>query len=205
MNFEVSKRVVLPRQALPQPKPAIGKGGDCSACVLGGLLGWDSVQKVYDEIYTGVDSENNWYNQKQLLERLDLENELEHVVIDTPIWPGTWQGSWTWGLTSGDMRTSWWAYLKMALDGGYYGIASVDYAKGGPTTDTDHVVLLCGAREVTKPHPRVAGATFTELEIFVSCSAGHPSGKWVEVKEFLTKWGGFHMFLAKPKEGSSNA
>jgi hypothetical protein len=39
--------VILPRRVKPQPVPGIVEGGDCGACVLGGLFDL-SVEEVYE-------------------------------------------------------------------------------------------------------------------------------------------------------------
>ena len=86
----------------------------------------------------------------------------------------------------------------MAIDGGYYGIASININGDGPCVDTDHIVLICGARERSEPNQYVEGAKIIIQEILVSCSAHHPEGQWYEVIDFLKKRGGFNCYLAKP-------
>ena len=46
------KEIVRPQRALPQPKPGVASGGDCWACVIGGMTGL-SVSEVYEKLNEG--------------------------------------------------------------------------------------------------------------------------------------------------------
>lgn len=190
----------LPRRAIPQPKPALHKGGDCSACVLGGILGFKSVQEVYDRFRGGTpDTFSHWEMQAEI-EGAWQDGLLLNYVVDTPNW-GTVPNMAIWATPSWGQVIPWFNYIHMAIEAGYYGIASVVYEKTGPPAESNHMVMICGAREREEP---VKGGARIIQEILVSCSAAHPEGKWIGVIDFLEKWGGFNVILAKPKRGDSH-
>jgi hypothetical protein len=84
----------------------------------------------------------------------------------------------------------WFNYVRLAIDAGYYGVAQVDFGgAGGP--DTNHWVLICGAR--TK------GAIANEFitgDILASCSV--TGEKWYEAKDFLKRMGGCDVLFVRP-------
>jgi len=187
----------LPRRAVPQPKPAINQGGDCGGCVLAGLLDL-SVKDVYEMFRAGGHKSFSRYEMVEAVESALWTHELlDRVITDIPHWIAL-PNSQIWGHPGWAQNLAWFNYIRMAIDAGYYGIASITYNKQGPPTESDHVVLICGARERREQHPTVASAKNIIQEILVSCSAAHPDGKWVNHIEFLEKWGGFNAILVRP-------
>ena len=91
---------------------------------------------------------------------------------------------------------AWFNYVRMGIDAGYYGLALVDFKRqGGP--DTDHWVMLCGAR--TLPLPPDGG--LIKGDVLVSCSA-RSSGmrdEWVDARDFLKHRGGYDVLFVRPR------
>jgi len=200
-DIKVLDEVVLAWRALPQPEPFVVEGGDCGACALAGVLGV-GVEVVYDRLCAG---------RREALSRLELESAadearrqglLDRVVADVPFWPSR-KSYLAFGHPGHLSFPEWWAYVRMALDGGCYGLCSVDFDRRGARHDippeTDHVVVLCGAREVCVPHPTMAGASRIDRQVLVSCSArSTPDEEWVEVRDFLSTRGGYNVLLVRP-------
>lgn len=196
--------VVLPRRVVPQPTPELNRGGDCGACVLGGLLGM-TLAEVYDQLrpeaawngerYTGGKVESfSWWDMARAL-GLCGGRQLDRYDTEVPIWPEN-KGMLAWGLTSTMQVLGWWHRLVMACDAGYYAIAQVDSQRRGLSVQThDHWVLVCGVREV---HPEGTGRVRTELLVSNS-SRSAPALEWVERNDFLGRWGGFNLMLARPR------
>lgn len=189
----------LPRRVISQPKPALHTGGDCSACVLGGLLGMATVDEVYAHFHGGTPTTFSRWEMQAAVEQAWQDELLLGIITDTPSW-GVVPRAGIWGNPGSGQADKWYAYVHLAIEAGYYGIASVVYEKTGPPADSNHMVLICGARETAVP---VNGGERLDQQILVSCSAAHPGGKWVGVIEFLEKWGGFCVILAKPQRGES--
>lgn len=188
-------KVVLPRRVQPQPTPDIHPGGDCGACVIGGALGI-SVPEVYRRFQsTGVTSH---YEMRRLL-RCSVSEGLADRIIEEPCeWDSHGQHWRSFGLPAFMQSLPWFNQVRMAIDAGYYGLAQVDFSRRGltgPTLDTDHWVLLCGART----EGSVCGKTLTG-EVLVSCSARSSAGRdeWVEARDFLTHRGGYDVLFVRP-------
>jgi hypothetical protein len=93
----------------------------------------------------------------------------------------------------------------MAVEAGYYGLAQVNHAgRGQDELETDHWVLVCGARTWTtwEDVPSVPGARRGTIhrELLVSCSASAPEGRWERAEDFLKHRGGFNLILARPSK-----
>lgn len=201
MGVTIREEVVLPRRVVPQPDPAFVKGGDCGACVLAGLLDI-SVQRVYDEIYGGHRDALSRPEYEQVLRRIEYGGWLDRTITDVPIWVQR-RMNLPFGNVGHLSFPEWFSYVRMAVDAGYYGIASVVYGRTGVGTQvppaTDHVVLICGVRTVDVPLERMPGTTRLDQEVLVSCSAkATPPEEWVEVKEFLATRGGYNVMLVRP-------
>lgn len=190
---------ILQRRVIRQPSLGIVPGGDCGACVLGGALGI-SVERVYDELQEKRHSIS--HGEMSRLLRVACMHDLADRCIDEP---AEWRSSYTrlhgaFGHGAHLEAMPWFAYVRMAIEAGYYGIAQVDFArnageaKGGP----DHWVLICGARYVSIPPAKVPGAYHTEHKILVSCSAGNVDGEWVEAWDFLRHRGGYNLLFVRP-------
>jgi hypothetical protein len=128
------------------------------------------------------------------------EGLLDRLVSDIPTW-SVWDPQKTWGLASWGMFPEWFRYVRMGLDAGYYGLASVRFDQKGPGGETDHIVLICGAREKSIPIEE-GGKTLgyrIDQEILVSCSStSSPPEEWIETKKFLLERGGFNIILVRP-------
>lgn len=192
--------VVLSLRAVVQPSPVISPGGDCSACVLGGFLGL-SVPEVYEGLLGGKIEPLSWTGMRQALWDASSKGMVDRLIDDVPIWPA-YDPQAIWGAPSWGQNMEWFHRMRMAIDGGYYGFCSIDYAAKGPFVDGDHWVLVCGAREVPRPHPTVAKSHVIHQEILVSCSASGISGTWHDARTFLKHRGGFNVLLARPCSSS---
>lgn len=200
--MNVRDKVVLERRTRRQPQPHVREGGDCAACMLAGLMEMD-IDEVYEHVLVGETGTSRVEMQK-VLEMADLSGQLR-VITDIPQWsvPSYYMAFGPSGYVS---HPEWFRYVRMALEAGYYGICSVCFDQRGSggqiPPETDHVVLVCGARTVEVPHPTLK-ASRLDNEILVSCSAkSSPDDEWVEVREFLLKRGGYNVILAKPMESS---
>ncbi len=165
--------------------------GDCAGCCFAGLTGWP-IERVYAEIYDRQDAPSNPFIRRYLHAAL-AAGALDRLADETPIWMAEESQMW-WGMPARTMALGWWQRVRMAIDAGYYGLAEVCFAKTADAP-TDHVVLICGAREI---YPPAGECGAIREEILVSCSATHPEGRWVSVRDFLREWGGFNLFLARP-------
>lgn len=193
--------VVLARRVVAQPVPNLQHGGDCGACVLGGLVG-KSVQWVYDTFQEGRYKSFHWREMHDALLRAERFGLLDRVVTDVPIWPASFHQSMaSWCLPNTAMSLAWFAYVTMAFDAGYYGLALVDIHKRGMYGGgTNHWVLLAGARERREPFEDGGGSRI-DNELLISCSSTRtPDEEWVEVSDFLRERGGFNLLLARPAQ-----
>lgn len=183
--------VVLPRRVVPQPMPFIRDGGDCGACVLGGLIGV-TVPQVYER-HDGAGSINRPEVVK-ILSWATGDGLIDHFVYAIPYWKNTPPMMQWWGETTWWSTIEWFDYVAVAMRAGYYAVAFVDFSKKGPLGDgADHVVLLCGARERRGDRGEVIP------EVLVSCSArSSPDEEWVSAREFLRQRGGYNVVLARP-------
>lgn len=155
-----------------------------------------TVEEVYKRFDTkGVTS----HHEMSRLLRCAAGKEADRIVEDPAEWGRSYlrafgQPGWLHSL-------SWFNYVRMAIDAGYYGLCTVDFKKqGGP--DTDHWVLICGAR--TKGC--VTGELITG-EVLVSCSARSSGMKdeWVDVRDFLRDRGGFDVLFVRPALATDTA
>lgn len=181
--------VVLPLRATPQPSPHLIAGGDCGACVLGGLLGL-TVPEVYERFVVAR------YKQMQSVHydcmRDALERACEAAVLDAPLWPvdAEWRA---FGLDGMNQYGKWQRYVRMALEAGYYGVTCVDQGgRGSASHGGNHWQLLCGWR------PDPTGVTVID-EVLVSCSARHPDGRWISARDYTHQHGGLNVLLARPR------
>ena len=188
----------LPRRSLSQPHPYLVEGGDCGACALGGLIGLPSPADVY--ALFGETRSLQWTEQRQVLCNASSRGLVDRLVDGTPLWPhAAPQFDLAWGLPGWWCQSGeWFRYVRMAMDAGYYGVATVAWDGGGPRSPVNHAVLLCGARERQELHPSVPGASSLKTEILVSCSARGGDAQWVGAHEFLRDSGGFNVLLARP-------
>lgn len=197
---DVQWSVVLPRRVVPQPQPHINPSGDCAACTLAGLVGWDDVQRVYAELCTDGTVPSNWDGYiGALQEGLGL-GLLARALLEPPYWPTSSPGMRVFGDLSTLQTIQWQNYLLMGLEGGYYGVAKVDSKKAGAAGHgSNHVVLLCGARQRRVSHPTIKDVASLPFEVLVSCSStATPAEEWVEANAFLRERGGFNLIMVRP-------
>lgn len=202
MEELVNYEVVLPLRVVPQPQPHLNPGGDCSACVIAGLLGL-SVEEVYVKLGDGAPTGLTYYCRKRILERAQKMGIVDRLVFAVPLWPSAMGGHLPFGPSGHLAAREWFDYVRMAIDAGYYGIASVQFEKTGASfnvpPETNHAVLLCGVRERAVP---VALGHRIDSEVLVSCSSkSSPDLEWVEVQEFLAQRGGYNIQLVRPFSG----
>jgi len=185
--------LVLPRRVIPQPTPEVSGGGDCGACVFGGIFGM-TVPEVYefkgDVCCIGIGE------MQRMLRVAAIYKKADRFIED----PARWAGHTTYeafGRPGHLDYLSWFNYVRMAIDAGYYGLAQVDFARTGGRAKggTDHWVMICGARtEGTVIDKKLTG------EVLVSCSARSTGVKdeWVEAQDFLKNRGGYNILFARP-------
>lgn len=184
---------ILPRRVHPQPTPNLVPGGDCGACVLAGALGM-TPERVYDELVEKRTCIG--HGEMCRLLRVAISRGLADRIIEEPAeWPGSWSQR-SFGRPAHLEHLPWISYVRMAIDAGYYGLAEVDFARGGGGTrvQTDHWVLIRGVR--SEGHP--VGKVMTG-EVLVSCSARSTGGvdEWVEAVDFLKNRGGYNLLFVR--------
>jgi len=207
MGTDRLHEVVLPRRVKTQPTPNIHPGGDCGACVFGGIFDIP-VERAYDEFKGKRDSIDFWEMSRML--RVAESHGIADRIIDRPVDfpPLNMGGGFTpFGMPGWFQAGEWHSHVQMAIDAGYYGLAQVDYSrKGLDGSGTDHWVAIVGARtgvkwtyEEREGMGRV-GSGETIIDVLVSCSARPSAGKdeWVNATEFLRYRGGYNMLFARP-------
>lgn len=171
MGEFVNYEVVLPLRVVPQPQPHLNPGGDCSACVLAGLLGV-GVEEVYVKFGDGAPKGLTYYCRMRILERAQSAGLVDRLVFAVPLWPSAMDGFLPFGHSGHLAAREWFNYVRMAVDAGYYGVASVQFEKTGAgfvaPPETNHAVLLCGVRERVVP---TEYGHRVDSEVLVSCSS----------------------------------
>ena len=140
----------------------------------------------------------SWSEMNAALWRTQAHGLIDRLVDDVPRWMVS-DAVRTYGDLATQQSIGWFRYVTMALDGGCYGICSVDSERRGPRAGTiDHWVMLVGARRVEVP---MEHGSRIDQEILVSnSSAKFPPEEWVGVNDFLGDWGGFNVLLARPRQ-----
>lgn len=190
--------VTLPKRVVPQPVPFLDarQAGDCGACVLAGLLD-STVLDIYAK-YLPERAGFTHHVMRNALFTAKADGLLDRVLDEPPLFPAAVRNP-AWGYPSAEMSLAWFSYFCMAIDAGYYGVASVNFHAHGYPAHMDHFVLLCGVREVSKPHATIPGAARIDQEVLVSCSSTRsPDEEWVEVDLLLRTRGGYNALLARP-------
>jgi hypothetical protein len=161
------------------------------------MLGFGNVQEVYERVVTGEDERRRgltWPGMQRALSEAASQDLVDRVINDVPSWPA-YPGHMVHGSPGWLTSTAWFRYVAMALDAGYYGLLGESSDGAGPLKETDHWVLLVGARATWKP-AAVAGARSLCTEILTSCS--RRGENWFEAAEYLKRRGGFNVLLARP-------
>lgn len=206
----VADLVELPRRVIQQPTPDIFSGGDCGACVLGGLLEMslaDVYAKLQKEQSDGKVRSFEHYSMIEALRRAKYDlQRVDKYIEEMPQWTPVSESFRAFGNPSWMNSGAWWKYLTMALEAGYYAITTVVSSRKGPLAGgTDHWVMLCGTRVHYMPHEYENDGVKNKsevgsFEVLVSCSSRKtPAEEWVECGDFLRERGGFFLFLVKPK------
>ena len=197
---KIREEINLPLRVHPQPQPHLSPGGDCAACCIAGLCGIRPEQ-VYSRLMDGRVEPPSYPEYRQILEQALQLGLIRRYNTDVPFWtvPHYYMAFGPCGYIS---HPEWFRYLWMAFEAGYYGLASVSFNKEGSRGQvpprTDHIVLLCGARQLEIPHPTLPGARI-EDQVLVSCSAkSSPKEEWVPAQDFLSQRGGYNVILVKP-------
>jgi hypothetical protein len=198
METQINK-IVLPRRVVPQPQLSLSPGGDCAACVLAGIFD-KTILEVYEQLYKGAGGAPSRPDTMCALHCAKVLGWVSRLVTDTPVWPIP-DEYLAFGPAGYLHNLEWFAYATMAMEAGYYGVASVVFNKTGSRGQcpppTDHLVLLCGVREV--PVEVREGVRRIDQQVLVSCSAKtSPDEEWVEVRDFLTNRGGYNAMWVRP-------
>jgi hypothetical protein len=196
-TLKIEYEYILPRRAMKQPKPNVNPEGDCGPCVLAGVVGLPGVMEVYNRYNKGKIEAFSHVAFKDLIHQAESEGLISHYIYDVPHWH-VWQGHQVFGSPAWCQNLQWFNYICMAIQAGYYGMASISMDGKGAYVDPDHFVLICGAREVSIPHETMEGCFNLRPEILVSCPARHVEGVWFPVLDFLKNQGGFNAYLVKP-------
>lgn len=209
MSEDRISEIVLPRRVKLQPTPEIVGGGDCGACVYGGLFDLP-LERVYDEIREERHSIDFWEMGRML--RVAESKGLADRILDEPVEiPQRLVGGGldVFGKPAYLAAHAWHRYVQMAVDAGYYGLCQVDYdRKGLDGNGSNHWVLICGARIGVKWTYEDRGGTLGVvgsgkyiMDVLVSCSARATGGRdeWVDAADFLKYRGGYNILFARPK------
>lgn len=196
---ELKYQYKLERMVPRNPSPSIVPGGDCGACVLAGLLGSSNPRDGYLFDRKNAPAAYEHFSMKETLTGLYYQKEaLIHIVMEPPVWlPGHSFELWK-GLPAISMSLEWFAYITMAIQAGYYGIASVSH--NGEGRHSDHFIMIAGVKNEVHydDESRTCGVHKNFLLIRDS-SLAHEPEYWLEVGTYLEYYGGFNTFLAKPK------
>jgi hypothetical protein len=189
--------IILPKRVVPQPQPPLNPDGDCGACVLAGLLDV-TVEEVYKR--KGEIKPFSWHSLHKVVGEAFWNGELDRFVSKTPFWPnpdalrGFGDPGWMSNL-------EWYDYVRMGLDGGYYGLLNYNMDGGGPFAMSDHFVMVVGAREREVPNDATPNSTGTVIlrELLISDSSTRREGLyWVDHWKMLRENGGYNIMLARP-------
>jgi len=208
MGSKIITKVVLDRRVIKQPIPQLNDGGDCGACVLGGLLdlGGDSTAQIGKIYVAFCESEAKSISQPKMLSILgEIKSRglVEEFIHNVPIWQRPDSVS-QFGSPGWTMASQWYQYIKMAIRAGYYGMAMVTSKGRGNHAELDHWVMICGfrQREIPNPHtrnskdPKMRESTIITQEILISNSSIKAKDeRWIETRDFLKRFGGYNAIL----------
>lgn len=187
--------VVLPRRVRPQPTPELNQGGDCGACVIGGALDM-SVEDVYARL-KGERRSIEHGEMSRMLRVAIMYGLADRAIDEACDWPSHYWGCGSFGRPSHYLSLPWFDTVRMAIDAGYYGIATVDTSGArGTQGGTNHWVMICGARN--RGHKEYDGTLTGEVLISDSRRAVNMVERWIEAREFLEQHGGFDVKFVRP-------
>jgi hypothetical protein len=161
------------------------------------LTGKD-VPQVYADLRDGKVDSIGFVEMQHVLRQFDAEYWSGYLDEYPLSWSGLFNPWLAFGLQARHQQLSWFKYVQMAMEAGYYGLANVDFhRKGASGQGPNHWVLLCGFQTVRVEFP--GGGARMDNQVLVSCSAtSSPDEEWVNVGDFLTNRGGFNLLLVRP-------
>ena len=113
---------------MKQPSPSIVDGGDCGACVLAGVFNL-TVEEAYDDLLGKRDAVS-YQEMHGAIYESHHRKLCTDFVDEVPLWINAVSNSrLNVGAPSWMMSLQWFDYIKMAIQAGYYGVASVDFDK----------------------------------------------------------------------------
>ncbi len=217
MGSVTTSKMILPRRVIKQPVPHFAEQGDCGPCVLGGVLGYEgatghindkcssAVGKVLVTYCSSEPASLSFHTMTDALHEAQRNGSIEDFICESPIWPAH-EAQNQFGPAGHMVSLQWYAYIKMAIRAGYYGLAMVNHkGRGTDAWSTDHWVLICGFRTRLVPiphlknHPTMSNSKKYVNEIFISNSSNRSKDeRWIEVNKFLMKYGGYNAILVLP-------
>jgi len=209
-KIEYENEVVLPRRVRQQRDnlPALWKEGDCGACVLAGVLDLPDLKAAYELTDEGKIEPFSHTRLYRALHAADRKGLVDRLITEVPSW-SVYQVHQTWGSPAWLQNLDWFYWLRMGIDAGYYGLASVDADHRGPLKGrVNHIVLIVGTREEIehKTMKSSVDGNFINYsshtpQVLISCSSTKSvDEEWVNVRDYLMWWGGFNIQLVRPLE-----
>lgn len=202
---------------IKQPKSSINKGGDCGACCLAGILGWNESQlyELYKLIllpYRGGHPREigdvNWWDLKSDKLHYNLHDEMRviepiifdpinlHILSDndkfsSPLYTVPWR-----------LEPYWMQKIKIYLEAGYVGMTEIKLEGNLDNIHTygevNHWVLINGAKQEIEIEEFEDGGTITHIKKYVRVGCSVKGNYWIETDNFLKKYGGFNVaFIRK--------
>lgn len=126
-----------------------------------------------------------------LCRKFERRGFIDRLVDAVPMWMAEpYDMSWGPGCESGAVVGAWQRYVRMALDGGYYGITKLDLSRN--RTSPNRWAILCGWRRSSTPQQH--GGSVARPELLVSSA----QEQWISVYTLLRGMGAYNVILAKP-------
>ena len=219
---DLLSEIILPLRVNPQALPALWKGGDCGACVLGGIFNLPT-QAVYEQIQRAVYEdyyEQEWTEARsftpQCMEKALRVAEKQGLATDIRTQPQHFVRerdyvSRCFGEYPEHHAKQWHEAVTVHLEAGYYAIVMVNmmgesyYSHKDDGTILvnagDHWQIIVGAR--TRRVERILDSGTrtwsTVREVLTSCSSTRtPDEEWTEAADFIRRKGGFHPYFVRP-------
>ena len=187
--------VILSRRAVAYDHPPLPHE-ESGACVLAGLL-LTTPRQIYAQYLEGPARPLFWPDVARVLQQAQEDGQLDRVISTVPQWPVPPESMY-YGALGWQQAEAWYAYLRLACDAGYYGLANVSLTGRGPGRGPGGWVLLCGVRESTPPERNYRRRQVPDRQVLVSSPGGSAEGVWEDVTSFLRRRGGFNSLLARP-------
>lgn len=212
MSVDVNSWLVeVDRHSARQPSPSLNSGGDCGLCCISGVLGHGTefVREAYRLAYDSPDTIRalSLPCMTKALSNLHHQHGLIEDLADYPVQPrvGFGRGVSPWGYPGDQLFNEWLHQLRTHLEAGYVGVTEILFSGGGRTTadfkyrGSDHWVLLIGAKSVYWEKRDEQGKfQFGGWDKYVKVSCSVKGDYWVDIQDFLTQYGGFHVLFVRP-------